>query len=130
MQLLDTSALIAFDQVKLPRAATCLSVISEAELRFGIEQAPTVDLAHVRVTRFARIERSFGSAWLPFDSRAAESYARLAGVVAKARPRHARSKDIMLAGHAHAVGAAFVTLNPKDFELVSDLVEIVVPELR
>jgi predicted nucleic acid-binding protein len=36
----------------------------------------------------------------------------------------------MLAGHAYALGAALLTFNPKDFELVSDEVEILVPERR
>ena len=58
------------------------------------------------------------------------SYARLAARVAKRRPAHARSTDIMLAGQAAALGAKVLTFNTKDFELVSDLVEIVVPELR
>lgn len=67
---------------------------------------------------------------MPFDAAAADSYATLAAHVAAKRPAHARSTDIMLAGHAYALGAAFLTFNPKDFEHVSDRVEIIVPELR
>jgi tRNA(fMet)-specific endonuclease VapC len=36
----------------------------------------------------------------------------------------------MLAGHANSLGAKLMTFNAKDFELVADEVEIVVPELR
>jgi predicted nucleic acid-binding protein len=36
----------------------------------------------------------------------------------------------MIAGHAYALGASLATLNPKDFELIRDLVPIVVPERR
>jgi len=36
----------------------------------------------------------------------------------------------MLAGHAYALGAALLTFNPKDFELVSGEVEILIPERR
>lgn len=36
----------------------------------------------------------------------------------------------MPAGHAYALGASLLTLNLKDFELVSDRVEIIVPERR
>ncbi|MCE7481619.1 type II toxin-antitoxin system VapC family toxin [Microbacterium profundi] len=130
MQLLDTSVLITFGESALPDDATVLSAISEAELRFGIEHAPSPQERRSRTTRFARIEYSVAAGWAPFDSAAAASYGHLAALVAKTRPSHARSKDIMLAAHAHSLGAVFVTLNPKDFELVADEVEVIVPELR
>jgi predicted nucleic acid-binding protein len=34
----------------------------------------------------------------------------------------------MLAGHAYALGASLVTLNPSDFELIQHMVPIIVPE--
>ncbi|HWV50393.1 MAG TPA: hypothetical protein VN035_13140 [Microbacterium sp.] len=69
-----------------------------------------------------------GSAWLAFDQDAAVHYGKLASIVARTRSAHARTKDIMLAGHALSLGAKLVTLNPKDFSLVADEVEIVVPQ--
>jgi len=72
----------------------------------------------------------FDNEWLPFDRNAATGYAQLAARVHATRPTHSRSKDIMLAGQALSLGASFATLNPEDFELVADLVPIVVPHRR
>ena len=130
MLLLDTSVLIDVDRVRLPDEALTFSAVTYSELVFGIEAASTETLRRERTARLAWLRDTLETEWLPFDTFAAESYARLAARVALQRPRHARSKDIMLAGHAAALGARIATLNPKDFELVSDLVEIVVPELR
>ncbi|MEW1921860.1 hypothetical protein, partial [Pseudarthrobacter oxydans] len=48
----------------------------------------------------------------------------LAAKVRSLRPQHARSKDIMIAAQAHSLGIPLMTRNAKDFELVSDVVEI------
>lgn len=130
MILLDTNVLITIDHALLPVDSAGLSMIALAELRFGIERAADTREQRRRITQLARIETIVDSPWLPFDSSAAENYGRLAARVARTRPSHARSKDIMLAGHARSLGAGIVTLNPKDFELIADEVEIVVPELR
>jgi len=68
-----------------------------------------------------------GFEWLPFDRPAASAYAELAALVWQSRPAHARSKDIMLAGHAHSLGASLATFNPTDFASVSHLVPLVLP---
>jgi hypothetical protein len=130
MLLLDTSVLIDVERVSLPDDALAFSAVTYSELVFGIEAAATVALRRERTTRLAWLRDTLQTEWLPFDTFAAESCAKLAARVALQRPSHARSKDIMLAGHAASIGARIATLNPKDFELVSDLVEIVVPELR
>lgn len=130
MLLLDTNVLIRIRDVRLPTTTVALSAVSYAELRFGIERAGEGAVRRRRQTDLARIGEMFPSGWLPFDASAADSYGRLAARVAQRRPAHARGKDIMLAGHAHALGATFLTFNPKDFELVADEVEIMVPELR
>lgn len=130
MILLDTNVLITLDQIQLPNEAVGLSTIALAELLFGIDRADEPRERRRRITQLARIELLLKAPWLPYDRAAAGSYGRLAAIVAKTRPGHARNKDVMLAGHAASLGAALVTLNPKDFELVADEVEIVVPELR
>lgn len=130
MFLLDTSTLIDLPRLRIPSATTVLSVLSYAELSFGVERARTAEVRRERIARRTWLRDTLGSDWLPFDEAAADGYAALAANVAKTRPGHARSKDIMLAGHARSLGAGLVTLNPKDFELVADEVEIVVPELR
>lgn len=130
MLLLDTNVLIRIREVRLPRDDVALSALSFAELRFGVERASAPAVRRERQTDLARVATMFSSDWLPFDTAAADSYATLAAHVATKRPAHARSTDVMLAGHAHSLGAAFLTFNPKDFELVSDRVEIIVPERR
>lgn len=130
MLLLDTSALIDLRRIHVPEEPISLSVITYAELRFGVEQAATAEVRRQRTARLAWLRDTLATEWLPFDRAAADGYARLAALVAPRRPRHARSKDIMLAGHALSIGAKLVTFHPKDFELVADEVEIIVPELR
>ncbi|MGO2746482.1 type II toxin-antitoxin system VapC family toxin [Microbacterium sp.] len=130
MILLDTSVLIDIDNVALPRESIVLSSLAAAELQFGIEHAATIEIRRQRMMRFGRLTRLLEAPWLPFDEAAARSYGRLAAIVARTRPSHARGKDVLLAGHAHALGARLATLNPKDFELVADEVEIIVPQLR
>ena len=130
MILLDTNVLIRVDQLSLFEDELAVSAISLAELRFGIERAPDVKARRQRTQEPSYLEDVLRVSWLPFDRAAAEGYGRLAAIVAPTRPSHARSKDILLAGHAYALGASFMTFNAKDFDLVSDEVEIIVPELR
>ena len=130
MQLFDTSVLISLDTVIVPDDVSALSAISEAELQFGIASAASRELQRLRIQHMARIQRFTGSTWLAFDSAAAKGYGRLAAIVARTRPAHARRNDIMLAGHALSLGAKLVTLNEKDFALVADEVELVVPQRR
>lgn len=130
MLLLDTNVLIRIDEVRPPSEDVILSALTYAELRFGIERARDPRMRRQRSAELARVNALFPSPWLPFNQAAAESYARLAARVSTQRASHARSTDIMLAGHANSLGAKLMTLNAKDFELVSDEVEIVVPELR
>lgn len=63
--------------------------------------------------------------WQPFDEYAAESYGLLAAEVSRTRSSHARSKDILMAAQAHALGVPFMTRNARDFELVAHLVDII-----
>lgn len=130
MILLDTNALIRVDELPLLDDSLALSAISLAELRFGIEHTDDPKSRRRRTAELAHVESLLETSWLPFDRAAAEGYGRMASIVARTHPAHARGKDTMLAGHAYALGAALLTLNPKDFELVADEVEIIVPQLR
>jgi len=124
--LLDTSILISPDVVELPEEGFAVSALSYAELAFGIAVARDRDERESRQFRLSWIE-SLGVEWLPFDERAAEGYAAMAAIVHASRRAHSRSKDILIAGHAYALGAGVATLNPKDFELVSTRVRIIGP---
>jgi len=128
--LLDTNVLIQLDTVRLPPDDVALSALAYAELQLGVERATDPVLRRRRRNELMRLSSLLEADWLPFDQAAADGYARLASEVIRRRPAHVRSKDIMLAGHAYALGAALLTFNPKDFELVSDEVEILALELR
>ena len=128
MIMIDTSVLVEIDEVRLPDDSLHLSAISLAELRFGISRARTIEERNLRVRRLARIENLIPTAWLPFDDRAASGAGEISAVISRTRPGHARSRDALLAGHAYAIGAQILTLNPKDFELVADRVGVVVAE--
>ncbi|WP_337000913.1 MULTISPECIES: type II toxin-antitoxin system VapC family toxin [unclassified Microbacterium] len=130
MILLDTNVLIRLDDIRLPHDDVALSAIAYSELQLGVEHATDPGLRRRRRTELMRISALLEADWLPFDQAAADGYARLASRVMRSRPAHGRSKDIMLAGHAYALGATLLTFNTKDFELIADEVEIVVPELR
>lgn len=130
MILVDTNVLIRIDDVLLSDEQIVLSALSYGELQFGIARTSDAIVRRRRRTELARMTAMFPQGWMPFDRSAAESFGRLAVLVAQTRPAHARSKDIMLAGHAHSLGAQLMTFNAKDFDLVSDHVEIVVPTLR
>ena len=126
--LLDTNILLQLEQVQLPPGEYGLSSLVYAELRLGVESATEPSVRRARLQDIARAEELVSRSWLPFDERAADGYAFLAARVLRTRPAHARSKDVMIAGHAYALGARIATLNPKDFALVTEHVEIVVPE--
>ena len=121
MILLDTSVLIdppaSWPGQVLGSSAMCL-----AELQFGIQMAAT-PAARAERTRRVGAYRNLLE-WIPFEESDAVSYGVLAERVARRRPAHARSKDIMIAAQALTLGVPLLTRNSRDFDLVSDLVEI------
>ncbi|TFB71904.1 type II toxin-antitoxin system VapC family toxin [Cryobacterium glaciale] len=120
--LLDTSVLIG---MSFPSGESLgASVISLAELQFGVYGARTAEIRAQRVRRLSEL-RELGFEWIPLDEDAARCYGELAAEVSKRRPGHSRSKDIMIAGHAYSLGVALATHNVKDFELIAHLVQIV-----
>lgn len=127
MILLDTSVLIAIPNVRLPEdEAWAVSALSHAELAFGARVAPTIAERTRRRARISAIEAT-GLKWLPFDQAAGAGHAVVAEAVWRDRRAHARSTDIMIAGHAYALGASLATLDAHDFELIRHLVPVIVP---
>lgn len=129
MILLDTSVLIEYPDAPLPAGDLAFSAIAYAELQFGVAIQADPAKRAARQYRLSLLD-SAGIQWLPFDQSAAAGYGVVASHVWAARRAHSRSKDVMLAGQAYSLGASLATLNPKDFELVSDLIEIIVPRSR
>jgi predicted nucleic acid-binding protein len=120
--LLDTSVLIQPPEV-WPDDSFGSSIISLAELHFGVNLARDEQARELRTRRLAVLRTTFE--WMPFDEYAAQSYGILAATVWQSRPAHSRSKDIMIAAQAHALGVPLMTRNPKDFILLGHLVHVI-----
>ncbi len=121
--ILDTSVLIATDIAPLP-GELAVSVVSIAELHFGVLVAKSQDSRATRLVRLSAIQRRFDP--LPVDDAVADSYGRLAARIAEMgrRPR-GRVMDLLIAATAHAHDATLYTRNPGDFAGLDDLVTVV-----
>ncbi|ABD13457.1 VapC toxin family PIN domain ribonuclease [Frankia sp. CcI156] len=121
--VLDTSVLVATDVTPLP-GELAVSVISIAELQFGILVARTPQARATRLARLSAIQRRFDP--LPVDDAVADSYGRLAArVVEVGRQPRARTMDLLIAATAHAHGASIYTRNAADLAGLEDLLRIV-----
>lgn len=121
--ILDTSVLIATDITPIP-GELAISVVSIAELHFGVLVAKRQDARATRLTRLSAIQRRFDP--LPVDDAVADSYGRLAAQVALAgRQPRGRVMDLLIAATAHAHDAKVYTRNADDLAGLEDLIEIV-----
>jgi len=98
-------------------SSICISVVTEAELRYGIEKKPAatqlrqlVDAFLIRVTS------------LSWTSDVAQSYAQLRSVT-ESRGLSLGNLDMMIASHALAVNATLVTSDKAFFQL-KDLIAL------
>lgn len=120
--ILDTSVLVADDVVPIP-GELAISIVSIAELKFGVLVAKNDQTRATRLSRLSSIERRFDP--LPVDEAVADSYARLAArVVAAGRQPRARVMDLLIAATAHAHDATIYTRNGEDLLGLEDLVTI------
>ncbi len=123
LSVLDTSILIAEAAVPV-EGDIAISIVSIAELQFGVLVAPDDDRRAHRLARLSAILRNFEP--LPVDAAVAASYGELAAATYRAgRKATARSLDLMIAATAHAHGARLVTANIDDVKHLDALVEIV-----
>jgi predicted nucleic acid-binding protein len=121
--ILDTSVLIATDIVPIP-GELAISVVSLAELHFGLLVAKNQEVRATRLTRLSAIQRRFDP--LPVDDAVADSYGRLAARVAQVgRQPRARVMDLLIAATAHAHDASVYTRNADDLAGLEDLITIV-----
>jgi tRNA(fMet)-specific endonuclease VapC len=89
--------------VKVPMAEVGISVITEAELRFGVARKPEAARLELAVEEFLlRVEI------LPWNSAAAKSYAAIRAVLEYAGEPMG-NLDMMIAAHALAAPAILVT---------------------
>jgi toxin FitB len=121
--VLDTSILI--EGKPLPeRIEASISVVSIAELHFGLLVAPSDEERASRATRLGLIEARFPNP-LPVDDGIAREWGRLKAAVSQrgGRPRK-RTADLAIAATANVHGAELVTYNAKDFKIIADLVHL------
>ena len=123
LSVLDTSILIA--EVAVPvEGDIAISIVSIAELHFGVLVAPDDARRAHRLARLSAILRSFEP--LPVDAAVAASYGELAAATHRGgRKSTARSLDLMIAATAHAHGARLVTANVDDVKHLAALIVIV-----
>ena len=121
--VLDTSVLIA-DSLEQIEGDIAISMISIAELQFGVLVAPDDERRASRLSRLSAILRAFEP--LPVDASVAASYGQLAAATHRAgRKSTARSLDLMIAATAHAHSARLITSNIDDVRHLESLIEIV-----
>jgi predicted nucleic acid-binding protein len=120
--LLDTSVLIAEDLSPLP-GQLAISVISIAELQFGVLVATSAEIRAIRLTRLSRLQRRFDP--LSVDDAVADSYGQLAAhVAASGRQPRARTMDLLIAATAHVHGAVLYTRNADDFRGLESFIAV------
>lgn len=120
--VLDTSVVLAEQVAPLP-GVLAISVVTLAELRFGVLVAKTAEVRAERLRRLGRLQRRFDP--LPVDEAVAESYGRIAAaVVEHGRQPRRRVMDLLIAATAHAHDAVLYTRNPDDFIGVQGIVDV------
>lgn len=124
--VLDTSVLIG---TQAPPAGTdaAISVVSIAELHFGLLVAADDTSRALRTTRLGLLEARFPEP-LTLDDRVAREWGRLQAAVALrgGKPRK-RSSDLAIAATANVHGATLLTHNLTDFNIIADLVSVQAP---
>jgi toxin FitB len=121
--LLDTSVLIEGSWEAIPGVDSAISVVSLAELHFGLLAAPDAKTRAIRVNRLGLIESRFPDP-LALDDNIARIWGELQSAVAErgGNPRK-RLADLAIAATAQAHGALLITTDIKDFEIIEDLIE-------
>ena len=100
---------------QLQRSDWCISVVTRAELNFGVLRRPAATKLARLVAGFLDVARC-----LPFDDAAADEFARLRTAL-ESLGFGIGMADEMIAAHALATGAVMVTDNLRHFERVPRL---------
>jgi tRNA(fMet)-specific endonuclease VapC len=99
----------------VPVSNVCMSVITKAELRYGVEVSPRRAQDAAALAAFLRYVES-----VDFVDDAALHYAEIRADL-KRRGALIGANDLFIAAHARALGLTLVTNNTVEFERVSDL---------
>lgn len=121
--VLDTNLVIAADLPPLD-GDLAISVVTVAELHFGVLVAREQTVRAERLRRLSVLQRAFDP--LPVDEAVAASYGQLAAaVVAAGRQPRARTMDLLIAATAHAHDARLYTRNADGFRGLEAIVDVV-----
>jgi len=94
-------------------SSVCLSMISRAELMYGLKKLPLNHRLHVDVPFFLKIVRA-----LPWDAKAADNYAEIRHLLTT-KGQIIDDPDMMIAAHAISAGAILVTNNTRHYSRIS-----------
>jgi tRNA(fMet)-specific endonuclease VapC len=119
LHLLDTDTASYLIKAKSPAieaklaalvpAMVCISVMTRAELLYGLKRLPPDHRLHLAVRQFLKIVRT-----LPWEADAADWYAEIRHqLVSTGQP--IGEMDMMIAAHALSAGAVLVTNNSRHY---------------
>lgn len=97
---------------ELSPTQTCISVVTRAELLFGLTRLPAAHRLRLAVKHFLRLVRS-----LPWDDEAAEWYAGIRHQL-EGGGQPIGELDMMIAAHSLSAGAVLVTNNERHFSRI------------
>ncbi len=96
----------------LAPSMVCISVMTRAELQYGLKRLPADHRLHLAVRQFLKIVRI-----LPWDTEAADWYADIRHqLVSTGQP--IGELDMMIAAHSLSAGAVLVTNNHRHYERI------------
>ncbi|WP_237573906.1 type II toxin-antitoxin system VapC family toxin [Mycetohabitans sp. B7] len=108
----DKSPAIEAKLVSLVPATVCISVMTRAELLYGLKRLPLGHRLHLAVRQFLKIVRT-----LQWDAEAADWYAEIRHqLISTGQP--IGEMDMMIAAHALSAGAILVTNNSRHYDRI------------
>lgn len=108
-----TSPAIEARLAALVPSMVCISVMTRAELQYGLKRLPIDHRLHLTVRQFLKIVRI-----LPWDVEAADWYAEIRHqLVSTGQP--IGEMDMMIAAHSLSAGAVLVTNNSHHYERIA-----------
>jgi tRNA(fMet)-specific endonuclease VapC len=97
---------------ELVPSMVCISVMTRAELQYGLKRLPAEHRLHLAVRQFLKIVRV-----LPWDSDSADWYAGIRHQLVTTGQRIGEM-DMMIAAHSLSAGAVLVTNNTRHYERI------------
>lgn len=104
---------------EMPQDDVCISVMTRAEMNYGLKKVPAESRLHLGVKAFLKVVRI-----LPWDSEAADYYAEIRHQLEASRQQIGEI-DMMIAAHSLSANAALVTNNARHFNRIRAPLNIV-----